>query len=326
MRGAARHSVGLLLAGCLLAGCAPAPEQVVGIHWQASCDFDSAAVGDLVILTIEGSWPDSLGSFHLAYPASNDSLLMVRRDSTARAVTQGRTGRTYAIGLIPPRAGICAIPPAALVTAEGDTLALTEAFEVPIASRLDPEQQPSMRPLAPMAAYRDFPWWVLILVGALALAGLLTWWFWRRRRRVLTGPPPPPPIPAAIEFREGLEALRGRKLAEQGRMRAFTQELSWVLRRYLGRRCERPALEATRPEILRWLPESDFDVSDQQAVASWLEETDGIKFAGKRPLLPETEMLMKRAEEMVRRGEEIADERERLRREAKLLTSEEEQP
>ena len=94
----------------------------------------------------------------------------------------------------------------------------------------------------------------------------------------------------------------------------------------LVQRPEGANIKDFRPEILRWLPESDFDVSDQQAVASWLEETDGIKFAGKRPLLPETEMLMKRAEEMVRRGEEIADERERLRREAKLLTSEEEQP
>lgn len=321
MRGIVRHAAWLFLA---LAGCQSTPEQVDGIQWHATCGSDSAAVGDLIALTVEGSWPDSLGPFHLAYPASNDSLLIVASDSTALVAAQGRTRRSYAIGLIPPRAGQCVIPPAALVTAEGDTLALTEGFALPVASRLDPEQEPSMRPLAPMAGVRGFPWWILIVAGLLVLGGLLAWWFAHRRTREAAGPPAPPPIPPAIEFREGLEMLLGKKLAERGEMRAFTQELSWVFRRYLGRRCARPALEATRPEILRWLPESEFDVSDQQAVSSWLEETDGIKFAGRIPLVAETETLVKRAREMVRRGEVIAEEQERRRREAELLSSAEE--
>ncbi len=180
---------------------------------------------------------------------------------------------------------------------------------------LSPEDA-ELRPLAPMASLRGFRWWIPVL--ALLLLGLcLTAFLIRRRRHALAdGSPAPPPIPPAIEFREALERLIAAGLKEQGLMRAFVQDLSWILRRYLGRRWEEPALEATRPEILRWLPHTSLSVREQQQVAAWLAATDHVKFAGKVPLLAETETLVEDAQGFVKRGEEIAAEERRRAEEA----------
>ena len=72
--------------------------------------------------------------------------------------------------------------------------------------------------------------------------------------------------------------LLKRRLPEHGRMREFTQEISWVLRCYLGRRWAQPALEATRPEILRWLPDTSLEVKEQQITVGD-GETKTVEFA-----------------------------------------------
>jgi hypothetical protein len=88
-------------------------------------------------------------------------------------------------------------------------------------------------------------------------------------------------------------------------MRAFAQELSWILRRYLGRRWEQPALASTRPEIVSWLPGTRLCVRDQGRVAWWLEETDRIKFAGYIPLAADAHGLLEAARAIVARTEEV---------------------
>jgi hypothetical protein len=157
-----------------------------------------------------------------------------------------------------------------------------------------------------MAKLPRFPWLPVILAAAvLLLAGGLLFYRWHTRRRALAETPAPPPPPPEIEFREALRRLRARELAERGEMRLFVQELSWILRRYLGRRWRRPALEATRPEIVRWLPATRLCVRDQGELASWLASTDRIKFAGERPLLGAAEELVARAEAIVARSEAL---------------------
>lgn len=297
-----KRRVGQLLALALLAwllqGCRSGVPDSGGVLWRCACEPESAGVGDLIGLRIVGQWPDSLGQTHLRWQASTDTLLLVGSDSTDLSAPEGWTGRRYDL---------------ALVSVLGETLALAEAGEISISGRVDPDPQASLRPLAPMASLRDFPWRAAALVAALvvSLAAVLFWWY--RRTAAIEGAPELPPVPPEVEFREGLARLMRLNLAQQGRMRAFVQELSWVFRRYLGRRWKQPALEATRPEILRWLPGTDFPVRDQQEVAAWLEETDRIKFAGQMPLFAGAESLTKRAEQIVSRSEEIAAEERRRR-------------
>ncbi len=300
--------LGLLLISILamLTGCQSDSGESEGLFWRSTVEPESAAVGDCLLLRVEGQWPDSLGPAHLSWQASPDTLLLIGCDSTALPASDGLERYCYDLSLLVPRAGVVLIPPVNLISARGETLAVTNPHEIRISGRLSHEAQPSLRPLAPMASLRNFPWWTVPL-GVICLGALLcAWLLWRRRRGAEWGAPEIPLVPPAVEFRESLTELLARGLVREGRMRAFAQELSWILRRYLGRRWEQPALEATRPEILRWLPWTDLSVGNQQEVAAWLEATDGIKFAGRTPLLSEAESLVEKAEGFVQRSEETA--------------------
>ncbi len=312
--GAAALLAGGLGGAAWLGGCGHTTG--AGLEWRATCEVDSVQVGDLVAVRLDGRWPAARQQVHLRWGLPGDTLLVGRLDSLEVEADEGWTARRYQVALIVPRAGRIPIPPAALVAAGGETLAVTEPVELAVGGRVDPQAQTPLKPLAPLVRLRSFPWWLVGLVGVLLAAAFVFWWLRGRRAVAVTaaaGPPPPPP---GEEFRTALEALLKQDLAERGRIRDFAQELSWILRRYLGRRWEQPALEATRPEILRWLPDTDLTVGEQQKLAAWLEETDAIKFAGRLPLLAGARALVEEANGVVRRGEEIAAERARRAAEA----------
>lgn len=309
-RGAARsllRDAAPFLVGCGLAmGLAACGGSREGgaIRWSATCPEDPVRVGDSFELVISGSWPDAKGPAHLAWGLQADSVVVLSRDSTAVRSPAGWKGRTYRIRALLPRPGSCRLPPAALVGREGDTLALTTGCTLRAGGRIPAQGEAQLRPLAPLASLRRFPWWLAIVAAGVLAAVLLARAYWRRRR-ALTPALEAPPLPPAIEFEQGLERLYAQTLPEKGEMRAFAQELSWILRRYLGRRWLRPALEATRPEIIRWLPETRLCVRDQGELAGWLARTDRIKFAGEMPLIPEAQGLAAWASAMVKRTEEI---------------------
>lgn len=262
------------------------------------------AVGDAFVLRVDGLWPTSSGPAHLAWDAAPDSLLLARRDSSRVSAPGGWEGRRYDLTLIAPRAGRVGIPAAALVSARGETLALAAVAPIRVGSRLASSDASDLRPLAPLVGLRRFPWWLIGAGLLVALAAALAWRRWRRRG-VTEAMPAEPLLPPAEEFERAIADLAARRLAELGEMRAFAQGLSWALRRYLGRRWDEPALEATRPEILRWLPRTRYCVRDQGRVAGWLEETDRIKFAGAIPSLTRSAELLAEARALVGEAEAI---------------------
>lgn len=307
MTGAVRERARWGVAACLLAaglaGCGGGGDPGSGIVWRATVDRDTVAVGDAVTLSLGGWWPQTGETVHVAWSAPGDSLLGLGIDSTRVRASAGREGRIYRLRCLAPRPGRVRMPAVALVGASGDTLALAPGPLLRVGGRLTPGVPADLRPLAPMASLRRFPWW-FALGGALLVAGAIAALLWLRHRRRMRGdvaePPPPPP---GIEFAEALRALLARELPERGEMRLFTQELSWILRRYLGRRWERPALASTRPEIVAWLPTTGLCVRDQGEVALWLETTDRIKFAGHMPLLADVRALLEVARRIVDRTE-----------------------
>jgi hypothetical protein len=309
MTGAARERilprVAALLLAAGLAGCGRGGDSGSGIVWRAQAGTDTLAVGDALTLEIGGRWPRTAGTVHLAWGAPGDSLLLLGVDSTRVRAAAGREGRVYRLRCLAPRPGRVQMPPVALVAASGETLALAAGPLLRVGGRIAPGAPTDLRPMAPMASLRRFPWW-LAIGGALLVAavGAALWWL-RRRRRMRGAPAEPPPPPPGIEFAEAIRALLARGLPERGEMRLFTQELSWTLRRYLGRRWERPALASTRPEIVSWLPTTGLCVREQGEIAGWLETTDRIKFAGHMPLLADIRALLETAREIVDRTEKL---------------------
>jgi hypothetical protein len=288
-----------------LAGCGRSIDSGSGIVWRARSAADTLGVGDAFTLDVEGRWPRSVGAVHLAWGAPGDSLLRLDLDSSKVATGGSGEGRAYRLRCIAPRPGRVRVPPAALVAASGETLALAAGPLLRVGGRIVPGAPADLRPMAPLASLRRFPWWLAGIGAALAVAavGVLVWL--RRRRRKLAGLEEPPLPPPGIEFDEAVRVLLARSLPELGEMRAFAQELSWILRRYLDRRWDRPALAATRPEIVSWLPATRLCVRDQGEIATWLEKTDRIKFAGHMPLLADAHALLEAARTIVQRTEEI---------------------
>ncbi len=270
-------------------------------------------VGDPIELRFEGRWPDSSRAVRLAWRAPADTLLVVAIDSTAATEEEGWVAGGYRLTLVASRPGAIALPPGALTTATGETLAVSESHALRVTGRVPDEAQASLRPLAGVVSMRGFPWWAVV-AGGLVAAGALATWVLARRRSAAPAQEAVVALPEPeTEFHAALAALLDSGLMEEGRLREFVQELSWILRRYLGRRFQEPALEATRPEILRWLPRTRLAVADQQRIAGWLEETDGIKFAGRIPVLSAARELVERAREVVRAGEALAREEEARR-------------
>ncbi len=272
-------------------------------EWTSRVSADSASVGDLLTLEVSGRWPQEGGPAHLAWGLPADTLLLVSRDSARAESDSVWAGADYRLRFLATRSGRFTLPPVALVDAAGDTLSMTETHALVVGGRLAPDEDVQLRPLAEMVSLDRFPvvWMAAAVALLVAAAGTLWWWLRRRRmgEEVAAIPLPPP----AVEFAERLEALELRGLPARGEMRVYVQQLSWVLRRYLGRRFEEPAVEATRPEILRWLPRTVLAVKDQRVLADWLARTDAIKFAGVTPLLSETEELTAEARRIVARSE-----------------------
>ncbi|MCK4412449.1 MAG: hypothetical protein KAY32_02775 [Candidatus Eisenbacteria sp.] len=307
-RGTRRRLLAATLLLAAVTACAPPGEDEAAESWQAAAATDSLGVGDRLRLEIGGRWPGTWEPTHLAWGADPDSVFIVARDSTAIPTAAGLTGRRYRLDLIAPRPGPLQLPPAALVGAHGETLALSDPLRVQVTTHLPDSAALVLQPLAPLAALPRFPWVAVIAAVVIVLVAGVVLLLWLRARRRRQGAVPEiPAAPADVEFRESLRRLLARGLAERGEVRGFVQELSWVLRRYLGRRWERPALEATRPEIVRWLPATRLCVRDQGELASWLEATDRIKFAGETPLSGQTEELVARAEAIVARTETLLE-------------------
>ncbi len=278
-------------------------------------EADSLGVGDPFIVRWQAAWPSSLGSCRLVWDLPPDVAVVLEVDSTGFADGQAKYGISLAKRLIAIRGGELELPPAALVDALGDTLAVSERGRILVGTRLDASAAPEPRGLAPMVPLGHGFWPAAAIgAGALLLIALMVILLLRRSREAaeVTETPPPPPLE---EFEKALESLLEQRLAEQGLMREYVQRLSWILRRYMGRRWSRPALEATRPEILSWLPEVPIPVSHKAKISSWLEETDAIKFAGRVPLLSEVQRLTEEAREFVRVMEDSArrEEQEVLR-------------
>lgn len=97
-------------------------------------------------------------------------------------------------------------------------------------------------------------------------------------------------IPAHIEALDALDALKEKKLWQQGKHKEFHSELSDILRLYLERRYAFPALEQTTDEILAQLMSTHLmDYGQIEVLKQVLVLADFVKFAKLEPLASQNE-------------------------------------
>lgn len=132
--------------------------------------------------------------------------------------------------------------------------------------------------------------WLVGIAGLAALSSILFWWLKRRKKRSKTPTteekPTLPPHELALK---ALEALKYKKLWQQGKIKAYHSEISEILRRYIEGRYHLQALEQTTDELVANLRFSGIPQQHQQQLIEVLMRADMVKFAKESPLDSENE-------------------------------------
>ncbi len=121
---------------------------------------------------------------------------------------------------------------------------------------------------------------------AIAAIGLLVGLFFliRRLTRKREVPPPPPIILKPYEIAlQKLEALKEEKLWQQGLIKEYQTELTFVIREYLENQFQIPALENTTDEIISSLQKIGFAPEWQARLRNLFQNADLVKFAKAEP-------------------------------------------
>ncbi|MCA0238173.1 MAG: hypothetical protein LCH81_17500 [Bacteroidetes bacterium] len=144
-------------------------------------------------------------------------------------------------------------------------------------------------------AYRD---WLILLVGVLALA-LIVYLLFRQKYRSDAALSRSVQLPSHDYARRRLEALAKRQLWQQGQLKSYYAELTHIVREYLEKRYQIPALESVSDEIVRQLHATDFPASLMSDLQRLLSEADLAKFAQSAPPDSYHAEAMRTAEQIV---------------------------
>jgi len=123
---------------------------------------------------------------------------------------------------------------------------------------------------------------LVAVAGLLALAGA-AWWLWRRYAAKLAAIAAPADpfrrLPPHVWVYEELEKLLARRLAEEGRIGVFYDELTRIVKQYLEGRYRVDLLERTTSEVPGALQNAGAPTDAGMLARALLESGDRVKFA-----------------------------------------------
>jgi len=171
----------------------------------------------------------------------------------------------------------------------------------------EPNAQPKQE-TKPVAVLED-NWLPVYVLGGLAAAAfvagltLLVSRYLQKRRKAAV--PPPPPRPPWEIAAEALAQLSRQKQAmlDAGQGAVFVDQLSDVVRAYLGGRYAFDGLETTTDEMLTMLKTRGASLGFTQEVGQFLGRCDLVKFAKVEPDGDEVDLLFAKAQDLVQLSE-----------------------
>lgn len=153
---------------------------------------------------------------------------------------------------------------------------------------------------APVTFLEILPWLLAVLAAATGF------WLYRRylkkKRESLSQQPKPvkPSLPPHTLALDALDALRLKKLWQNGKVKEYHSELTDILRQYLEGRYEIMALEMTSSEIMESVYRKPVPSQARQHLPVIFDRADLVKFAKSQPLPAEHEESLMLALEFIR--------------------------
>jgi hypothetical protein len=242
---------------------------------QATITPSTAHVGDTLRLDIEAT---GTGNRPVLFPVPSDSAFEILRVDSSRLANAhiAFTLALYDTGSF----ALSEMPVVVGRGADAETL-WTPQLAVTIQSVL-PDTAQVIQPIKPYRKH-PFQWRELLAwlwIPALALLFFAGWWLWRRyRRKGLLVEIVKPLLPAHDEAIRNLIALRDQKYPARGMLKEFFIEYSYIMRRYLERRYEFPALEMTTFDLERELEDGRYEAALHERLLPALRDSDLVKFA-----------------------------------------------
>ena len=295
----------LLAAACSRAPApAPAPATAPAVaDVRATLSTNSIRIGDLVTLDLQVAHP--VGT-RVELPSLARGRQIVVRNTQALTNRTDTTGSSdFRITLTSLEVGDHVLSTNAIQVIGTNGPALTAPFPflaLSVQSSLTSSNMPPREMKAGLARWPvPTPYWLLAVLGTIALLALLIGLavaYWRRRAQA---PPTPPILPPPHEVAlAALRALQAKGWIESGNTEPFYVDLSGIVRRYLESRFELHAPERTTEEFIREVSTSRTLRQDHQSlVVDFLTQCDLVKFARHQPGADDMRNAMAAAERLV---------------------------
>ena len=284
------------------------------IRVRANTDSTRYRIGDWIPLRIEIEAP---ATWTLNMPVTDEDIVngeFVASDDPDRTIEDERQQLRQKLTVTVFDTGRIAIGVIVRYRVPGDTTtytAVSNSIDMQITTvELDTTQ--SYRDIKDVMDVSLTIWDYLMIAGIILLAALLLWFGWRwyrgrRGREEAVEEPPAPEIPPAVIALSDLSALRGQRLWQEGRHKEYQSRLTDILRTYVERRFNVPAMEHPTSEIMPDVAMIGLPTEMVDRFEHVLQTADRTKFARYTPTAEEHESGMQFAVEFVESTRDDAD-------------------
>ncbi len=262
---------------------------------MARLDTNSLLIGDQTVLELSFSCP---ADYTVHWPMINDTIIkeieVVKHSKLESIPGENKRSMLYrqSYTITSFDSGFYAIPPILIgYKTPGDTTLkfdetdalLLEVNSIPVSMEADIKD--IKEPMRAPFTFREALPFILIFLGLL-LAGFLGWYYIRKRKKAepIFKAPPARKIPADQAALEALEALRFRKLWQQGEIKQYHTELTDIIREYLWSNFNIHAHEFTTEEIMAAVINTKANAQAREKLHQALVLADMVKFAKMQPL------------------------------------------
>jgi len=174
--------------------------------------------------------------------------------------------------------------------------AVSDSIPVKVASVM-PKDMKDVNDLKPQVQFPNLlPIWIMLGILGAAGLGYAGWYLYRRYRRIrLYGAPLPDPWDEALA---ALDKVPADDWLASGHFKRYYYTVSEVLKRYLTRRFDFPALDQTTTEIVRAMKVTK--TPEREGFGEFFQRADMVKYAKFVPPLPEMATVVPTARELVK--------------------------